>query len=776
MQAQSLRGEKQKEVKYKVEGDPRSALTEADVRAQSVVVGSLLKTFGPALTIVGEEDDNESARAADPSTLLPLNSGIVSLKSNEDSDSVPISDVCVIVDPVDGTREFCEGRLHHVQCLIGIAVNGKAVAGVIGLPFPRGADGFSKDFNDPTASSVVYGIVGKESSGTVGCFNDHLRSQRAGRADRSPSDFVVTTGDSSNSVLKAAREAAFACASAQESTPFHIIRGGCGNKMLSVAENVADCALNHFGTCIWDTCAPEAILRASGGKVTDMFGSPLVHSKTARSLVNTLGVVATAGECPVKHEVLCAALRQERRVHELFENAAEFPGNASATSAPQAFDIARALDGAPLTVRYLAESIAGAEHKDALLAYEAPESSAVRGLMSDAVRLQLKWKDAKLPASVFYKRVDLAALAHMKLKQRTAPMKVARDVNSFYVESSFLGSNAARALTDAGVGVPRCYASAAECSERSLIESKFALIMEDLNPPDGWFQTKSLNLEQAKAAVVALAKLHAFFLPDATYLQNGGEAAVVELEKSLWSSGCYWSPSKQPMDDHVAHLEERYAHHVRAFHDYLEEVKKAHPDNSIETVGSRLASVAHQLGAEAFPFGDDNSNVSSRLMRQRTVVHGDPKAANMFLRKNNDSYDVSFIDFQWMGFGLCGTDLGHFLCASVTEEALFDDGASLIDLYYDHFVKFAESFGVQNAETDILTKDELVAQCETGILDTCRCIFAYHWHRSKAGPEMLLRNKDSLGRNSYNKTKFNAMWVMRRSDELLRKRGVTGSS
>ena len=59
-----------------------------------------------------------------------------------------MEDVCVFVDPVDGTREFVEGRLENCQCLIGISVNGRAVAGAIGLPFPKGAKGFEEDKDD----------------------------------------------------------------------------------------------------------------------------------------------------------------------------------------------------------------------------------------------------------------------------------------------------------------------------------------------------------------------------------------------------------------------------------------------------------------------------------------------------------------------------------------------------------------------------------------------------------------------------------------------------
>ena len=63
---------------------------------------------------------------------------------------------------------------------------------------------------------------------------------------------------------------------------------------LAVAEARADYALMHSGTCLWDTCAPEALVRAAGGKVTDLFGSPLCYVPEGPAGVrNALGVVAS---------------------------------------------------------------------------------------------------------------------------------------------------------------------------------------------------------------------------------------------------------------------------------------------------------------------------------------------------------------------------------------------------------------------------------------------------------------------------------------------------
>ena len=77
----------------------------------------------------------------------------------------------MFVDPLDGTREFVEGRLGAVQTLIGVSVRGCAVAGAIGVPFFGGSGPAATDETDPDPAAeeervhVVYGLVGAGTGG-----------------------------------------------------------------------------------------------------------------------------------------------------------------------------------------------------------------------------------------------------------------------------------------------------------------------------------------------------------------------------------------------------------------------------------------------------------------------------------------------------------------------------------------------------------------------------------------------------------------------------------
>ena len=404
-------------VAMKDQADVRSALTEADLAAQRAMIGALRSAW-PGLMIIGEEDEDESDE--DDVTGPPLRRdlcaelGVIGLEA-------PLEELCVFVDPLDGfsrpalcaplspgynpnpnptptpntpplwptaaaascpatatpgTREFVEGRLANVQSLVGVARRGRPVAGAVGLPFAAAG-------SDPV---VVYGLVGA-GTGTRG-----VRPQAAAASGARP---VVATGDSSNACLAAAREAALAGGGTA-----HIV-GGAGHKLLMAAHGEAELAIMHFGTSLWDSCAPGAIVVANGGRVTDLFGAPLVHLPGGE-LKNELGVVASAPGAAARHDALCAAMRAEPLALQLLEQG----GSAEPAAGAQAVEICRDLDGRPLGALAIGAALGGA----AVARYTAPEAGAFRGMMSDGCRLVLEYAkgggDAtQQPASLFYKRV-----------------------------------------------------------------------------------------------------------------------------------------------------------------------------------------------------------------------------------------------------------------------------------------------------------------------------------------------------------------------------------
>ena len=72
-------------------------------------------------------------------------------------------------------------------------------------------------------------------------------------------------------------------------------------------EGKADAYIHpSIGTKKWDTCAPEAILIAAGGKMTDTFGDILQYDTDPSNVMNKKGIVVTM----CSHDDLVARIPQ----------------------------------------------------------------------------------------------------------------------------------------------------------------------------------------------------------------------------------------------------------------------------------------------------------------------------------------------------------------------------------------------------------------------------------------------------------------------------------
>ena len=272
------------------EGDEiKSVVTQADFDAQARIIGALRQTWGDALRIIGEEDEEDAKPILHG---VSLDRHILSVQSLLDEE-IPLDDLALFVDPLDGTREFVEGRLQNVACLIGIARNNRPIAGVIGLPFPEGSG--------DKAVRVHYAIG--DQAGSAGTWPDQTDSLNSGTY--SSETITILTGDSRDPLLVNATQ----YAKSLTERPNQVLVGGTAAKLHIVATQPNSIAILHFKTQLWDTCAPQALIESNGGKVTDLFGSPLVHSPD-RKFGNIYGVVASSGQPQVTsiHDELCAKM------------------------------------------------------------------------------------------------------------------------------------------------------------------------------------------------------------------------------------------------------------------------------------------------------------------------------------------------------------------------------------------------------------------------------------------------------------------------------------
>ncbi|CAB3245733.1 unnamed protein product [Arctia plantaginis] len=222
--------------------------TEADRSAQRCIIASLSAQY-PKLTIIGEEESsgNEGEIANDWLVSEP-DKELLSLKCPANLQSIKEEDIVVWVDPLDGTSEYTQGFLEHVTVLIGISVNDKPVAGVIHQPYYKTMVGSEK-----IIGRTIWGL---QEAG-VGGFTP----------TPPPDSLVITTTRShSNPAVEKALQVMNAT---------QILRvGGAGYKVLLLLEGKASVYVFASPGCKkWDTCAPEAVLAAAGGKLTDICGN-----------------------------------------------------------------------------------------------------------------------------------------------------------------------------------------------------------------------------------------------------------------------------------------------------------------------------------------------------------------------------------------------------------------------------------------------------------------------------------------------------------------------
>lgn len=256
--------------------------TRADRSASDSILISFKRQY-PHLNVVSEEGDalfNESVESSwivtdkDPTVYETFQK-----KSLPDQyKKATMEDLTVWVDPLDGTKEYTEGHLDHVTVLIGIALGDQAVAGVIHQPY------FNYKNSSEKLGRTIFAVLGAGVDG----YNLYDKTQRFIKKDPPSESKIITTTRSHSTGLVGE--------TIDVLKPTEILRvGGAGHKVLLLLDGLAHAYVFPTpGTKKWDTCAPEAILHAAGGKMTDIKGQATLYKKGSASVVNEWGCLATS--------------------------------------------------------------------------------------------------------------------------------------------------------------------------------------------------------------------------------------------------------------------------------------------------------------------------------------------------------------------------------------------------------------------------------------------------------------------------------------------------
>lgn len=246
--------------------------TLADLESQRIIIGNLLRIYGKDFQIVGEEGELEGSSGEGTLYRDVERHQFDHILFPEELRSLETKDVVLWIDPLDGTKEFTLGFVQYVTVLIGISYRGRALGGVVHVPFVGGKYIQKHDPLNPSHKSTphdpslgpgrtIWGAVG------VGVYGSEIVDLKTIPEDRR---WITTTRSHFSTALKGLLEA---------KQPQAIIRcGGAGSKGLLVLTGDADAYLYpQGGTKRWDTAALDAILHAAGGEFTDQYGDPIVY-------------------------------------------------------------------------------------------------------------------------------------------------------------------------------------------------------------------------------------------------------------------------------------------------------------------------------------------------------------------------------------------------------------------------------------------------------------------------------------------------------------------
>jgi len=241
--------------------------TQADRSAQDCILASLY-TQHPELKVVGEEGELDMSGVDKSMVIRDVDPEALKLACPAEWQGAAMGELTVWVDPLDGTKEYTQGLLDHVTVLIGIAVGSKAVAGVIHQPY------YNYKSEGATVGRTFYGLVG---SGVYGL------TRVLPPADQR---IVTTTRSHGTGLVQDALDIL---------KPDQVLKvGGAGHKVLMLMEGQASAYVFPSPGCKkWDTCAPEAILHAMGGRLTDIHGAEYTYHAGVQHQ-NMEGVLATA--------------------------------------------------------------------------------------------------------------------------------------------------------------------------------------------------------------------------------------------------------------------------------------------------------------------------------------------------------------------------------------------------------------------------------------------------------------------------------------------------
>jgi len=233
-------------------------VTDGDMLSHRIMYNGMKKIF-PGLRVVSEEHEDYDG----PITLPRLDpDGLredVSILGGE----LEMDRLTVWIDPLDATQEYTERLTQYVTVMVGIALDGRPIGGIIYKPF---LDITNSTSEHPEYDKLIWAWKGQRSPRLSHLhILDEVELNRVYHDDEGPR--VIVSRSHKGDVYKLV----------EKFKPPGVVTpaGGAGYKMWEVAVGHEDVYLHSSLIKKWDLCAGAAILNSLGGRITDTQGKDI---------------------------------------------------------------------------------------------------------------------------------------------------------------------------------------------------------------------------------------------------------------------------------------------------------------------------------------------------------------------------------------------------------------------------------------------------------------------------------------------------------------------
>ncbi|KAJ3176700.1 hypothetical protein HDU87_004839 [Geranomyces variabilis] len=239
-------------------------------------------------------------------------------------------------------------------------------------------------------------------------------------------------------------------------------------------------------------------------------------------------------------------------------------------------------------------------------------------------------------------------------------------------------------------------------------QDRISLLLSDLLPAFPR-EEDELDFTHAKSAMRWLAGWHAHFWGSETDKDRAAAGPVAA--SGVWKEGGYW------------YLATR-----------MEELESIGSESKWKQIKDAAFPVAQRLRG---PIDGSKSGPS----RFRTVVHGDPKSANILFadQPGEDGLPAcAFFDMQYVGFGYGAVDIAYLLATSVNVKALERNEASLLETYLCELQRVLKHRGLLEDARDY-TMDVLKLHLDLALIDWVRFMAGWGMWGNSAWAERKAR-------------------------------------